>query len=180
MSWEYRVTNANAEENHEEMLNKLGLEGWELVTVNHRTPNSSTNFVFKRPSSRAWNPHLHKFTRSHGPPWECRLRRSASSTARTAHGTQSVRTAFPRGAWERVNVFANPELNLPESQEGVITPAHQGLPVGRDRQCPRPFRTFAHRAPGSKLAPFLFQSVIEPSRHRGRPGSFRKAKNRVT
>jgi hypothetical protein len=49
MPWEYRVMNAESQENHEEMLNKLGLEGWELVTVNHRSPNSSTNFVLKRP-----------------------------------------------------------------------------------------------------------------------------------
>jgi hypothetical protein len=48
MSWEYKVMNAEADENHQDIFNKFGLEGWELVTVNHRSPNSATNFVFKR------------------------------------------------------------------------------------------------------------------------------------
>ena len=79
-------------------------------------------------------------TRSHGPPWECRLRRSASSaSARRKHrGRRASRTAFPRRAWERISVCSTGMSRAIVTQiklegQGALDSAARSDPIDPER-----------------------------------------------
>lgn len=64
MHWEYKVVKTDSKVSfrktagsEEDMFNKLGAEGWELVNVDTNSDKSLTRAYFKRPASSMMTPN---------------------------------------------------------------------------------------------------------------------------